>query len=93
MYHKQMIPEHLRWLFWDTTLSSLDPQQWADYCITRVLELGDQPAVKWMRATFSESQIVEVLRNQRRLSRRSANFWSLVYGLPAVEVAALAHAE
>jgi hypothetical protein len=38
---------------------------------------------------FSETRIVEVLRTERRLSRKSANFWALVYHLPSDEVAAL----
>jgi hypothetical protein len=84
-----MIPEHLRWLFWDTDVRSLSPGEYPEYCITRALELGDELAVQWMRETFSESQIKDVLGRQHRLSRRSAHFWSLVYGLQPDQVAAL----
>jgi hypothetical protein len=42
-----------------------------------------------LRGTFTEPQIVEVLRIERRLSRKSANFWALVYHIPSEEVAAL----
>jgi hypothetical protein len=48
-----------------------------------VLEFGDKQAVKWMKETFSEGQIPEVIRTERRLSRKSANFWALVYHIPA----------
>ena len=34
-------------------------------------------------ANFSEPEILRVLRAERRLSRKSANFWALVYGIPA----------
>jgi hypothetical protein len=54
-----------------------------------VLELGDEDAVRWLRATFSEPEILRVLRTERRLSRKSANFWALVYRIPADTVAAL----
>ena len=54
------------------------------------LELGDEDAVAWLRDTFTESEIVSLLRMERRLSRRSANFWALVYGVPTDQVAALA---
>jgi hypothetical protein len=42
-----------------------------------------------MRGVFTEDQIREVIRAERRLSPRSANHWTLVYGIPAGEVAAL----
>jgi hypothetical protein len=42
-----------------------------------------------MRQTFSETEIVKVVRIERRLSRKSANFWALTYGISHDEVAAL----
>jgi hypothetical protein len=84
-----MIPPELRPLFWDTNLDSLDPLAYPAYTIARVLEFGDRNAIAWLRKTFTESQIVEVLRTERRLSRKSANFWALVYHIPREEVAAL----
>jgi len=51
--------------------------------------LGDEAAVKWLRQTFAESEIRRVLRTERRLTSKSANFWALVYGIPSREVAAL----
>ena len=84
-----MIPEDLRPLFWDTNPDQLDPLAYPHYTIARVLELGDERAVRWLRETFSEAQISEVIRDERRLSPRSANFWALVYDIPAREVAAL----
>lgn len=84
-----MIPECLRSLFWDTNLDDFDPLAFPTYTIARILEYGDQDAVAWLRKTFSETQIVNVVRAERRLSRRSANFWALVYGVSPDQVAAL----
>lgn len=84
-----MIPKHLAPLFWDTDPAAFDPRDYPAYTIGRVLELGDDPAVRWMRETFLEAVIVEVLRNDRRLSPRSATFWALVYHVPDQEVASL----
>jgi hypothetical protein len=84
-----MIPQGLRPLFWDTNLDHFDPVSYPAYTIGRVLEYGDDQAVRWLRDTFSETQIVEVLRTERRLSRKSANFWGLIYHVPAEEIAAL----
>jgi hypothetical protein len=85
----QVIPQHLRVLFWDTNLDNFNPAAFPQYTIARVLEYGDGEAVAWLRGTFSEDQINEVIRTERRLSRKSANFWALVYRIPPEQVAAL----
>jgi hypothetical protein len=84
-----MITSNLRTLFWDTDLDTFTPEAYPDYTILRVLELGDDTAVEWLREKFSESEIRRVLRTERRLSEKSANFWALVYGIPSAEVSAL----
>ena len=84
-----MIPSYLRVLFWDTDLDTFGPETYPDYTIFRVLELGDDAAVAWLRRTFPEGEIRRVLATERRLSEKSANFWALVYGVPSREVAAL----
>jgi hypothetical protein len=86
---KSMIPQYLHTLFWDTNLDNFDPLAFPTYTFGRILELGNLDAIAWLKDTFSETQIVEVLRTERRLSRRSANFWALVYGLSPDQVAAL----
>ena len=84
-----MLPRHLRTLFWDVNLETFDPFSYPAYTIGRVLEYGDDEDVAWLRANFSAVEIADVVRNERRLSRRSANFWALVYGIPADDIAAL----
>lgn len=83
-----MIPQYLRPLFWDINFQEFDPSAYPTYTIARVLEYGDQQAVAWLRETFSEEQIKEVVQTERRLTPKSANFWALVYGLTRDEVAA-----
>lgn len=84
-----MVPRTVQPLFWDTDLATLQPSEYPDYTIFRVLELGDDEALAWLRETFSEREIRRVLSTERRLSRRSAMFWALLYGIPEAEVAAL----
>lgn len=84
-----MLPVPLRPFFWDVNPETFDPLAWPEYTIFRILEHGDEHAVAWLRQTFPSEKIVEVLRTERRLSRRSANFWALVYRLDPGEVAAL----
>ena len=88
-----MIAEHLHSLFWDVNLESFKPELHPGYTILRVLEYGDRRAVAWLKQTFSEAQIREVIRSERRFSRKSAGFWALVYGIPAGEVSALRSAQ
>ncbi len=85
-----MLPDALRPLFWDVNCDTFDPLAYSQYTIGRILELGDEAAVAWMREVFAPGQIVAVFRSDRRLSRRSANYWRLIYDMPAEEVAALA---
>jgi hypothetical protein len=42
-----------------------------------------------LREVFAESEIRRVLCTEHRLSRKSANFWALVYSVPLAGVAAL----
>lgn len=83
-----MIPQYLRTLFWDVNLNDFTPADFPDYTIARVLEYGDREAVAWLRRNFTEAQITNVLRTERRLSRKSANFWALIYSISLDDVAA-----
>lgn len=84
-----MTAKEIRPFFWDVNADTFDPLSYPEYTLGRLLELGDEQAVAWMRQNFSEAQIRNAIRTDRKLSRRSANFWALVYGIPRSEVAAL----
>lgn len=86
---KSMVPKELHPLFWDVNLLEFNPLAYPDYTIFRVLEYGDMDAVEWLRQQFSEDEILRVLRTERRLTPKSANFWRLVYDIPTDEIAAL----
>jgi len=85
-----MSPQEIRAFFWDANPETFDPLSCPRYTIGRILEFGDEKAVVWMKELFSEAQIGDVIRTDRRLSRRSASFWALVYRIPRDEVRALA---
>jgi uncharacterized protein DUF6922 len=84
-----MIPQHLHPLFWDVNLDNFNPFSYPDYTIARILEYGDEKAVRWMKEIFARSELERVISTERRLSRKSANFWALVYGIALEDVAAL----
>ena len=80
------LPECLRSLFWDTDFDRLRVPGHERYIIERVLEYGDVPEVRWMMGRFSRQQIAQVLRQSRRLSRKSADFWAFILNVPSEEV-------
>lgn len=86
-----MIPKHLHDLFWDTNVDNFDPTAYPRYTIERVLEHGEEEDVAWLLRTFALGQIRDVLRTDRHLSPRSANFWALMFNVPPPDVAALQH--
>jgi len=84
-----MIPPFLRPFFWDINTESFEPHAYPDYTIERILELGTPEAVTWLENEFSKDEIKSVIRNDGRLSPRSATFWALVYQIPNHDVASL----
>ena len=86
-----MIPHDLRPFFWEVDADNLDLWEYRDYVIGRILEVGTQEAVSWMKATFPEERIKKVIRENHRLSPKSATYWALLYEIPTENVAALSH--
>ena len=84
-----MLPPFVTPFFWDIKTEDFDPHSYPDYTIGRLLEYGNEQAIAWLREAFSESEIKRVLRTERRLSRRSANYWATVFGVPKEQVRAL----
>ena len=73
-----MLPPHLKKYFWDTDFDALNSSRYRYFVVERLLELGDEDACHWMRENFSRDEILAVLQKNRRLSKRSLNFWNLV---------------
>ncbi len=48
-----IIPERLKYLFWDTSLNKIHIRQNARYIIERVLELGDIYALEWLQRVYT----------------------------------------
>jgi|SRR5215510_2508795 len=88
-YTKCVIPHHIRPFFWDINIDNFDPASYPEYAIARILEYGDEKALAWLREVFPENAIKKVIRTERRLSRKSANFWAVIYGVSKDEVEAL----
>jgi len=75
--------------FWDINPVELDISAHPRYVIERILEYGDFPELRWLFARFSREEIVGVLKLSRTLTLRSANFWSLIFGVSHRQVKCL----
>lgn len=84
-----MVPKSIQTLFHDIDVDTFIPEQYPNYCTSRVLEWGNDDAVGWMRSIFSEDVIRCLLMIVRRLSPKSATFWALIYGIVPLQEAAL----
>lgn len=79
---EERLPEFLRPLFWDVNFDRLRVSGHERYIIERILEFGDDAAVRWMWRTFGPEAIAETVRRSRVISPRTANLWVLLLNLP-----------
>ncbi len=82
------IPQNLHCYFWD-----VDPQRLAKkhkkQIIARLLDYGNTEAISWCKEQFSEKEITECLKTSRGLSKKSANFWAIIFDIPENQVLCL----
>lgn len=71
------LPKNLRPLFWDINTKGFDPKKHPRYTIERILEFGDEEAVRWLFTRFPKEKIRETIGKSRQLSERSKKFWKL----------------
>jgi hypothetical protein len=86
MGDEKRLPECTYRYFWEVDPANLDVSEHSGYVIERLLEYGDLFSVRWMERRFSREEIAEVLKTSQSLSRKSANFWLNVLGVPSGEV-------
>jgi rhamnogalacturonan endolyase len=82
-----MLPSFLRPCFWEVDASRLGLEGHEAYCIERILEFGDDRAIRWLKRTFPPEKIAEVVRESRAISRNTASLWGLYLEIPKEEIA------
>ena len=83
------LPGFLEKYFWDVEFEKIDFDNRKIYIIKRILEYGDEKAVRWMRRSFKEGEIKNALCNFRGYSQKSANFWAFILGVKKEDVKCL----
>lgn len=86
---KARIPKKFNKYFWDIDISKLDIDKRSNYVTERLLELGDIDALLWLKNTYGDNALKEVVRSSRRLGRKSANYYSLYFSIPKAEILCL----
>jgi len=80
------LPEFLRPIFWEVDFESLRVDGREACILERVLEHGDDQAIRRLRRTFPDEEIAEVLRRSRGIPPDTADLWSLVLRIPREEI-------
>lgn len=83
------LPKFLKEYFWDVDFDKIDPEKRSVYILKRILNYGDEKAVLWMFKHFRKEEIMETLIKYRDYSKKSANYWALILGIPKDEVLCL----
>ncbi len=75
------IPQFLRPFLWSYDLSGLDLEIHKNIIIKNILDAGNEQATDWMKKTYSDKEIKDAIIKSFKSdwSRKSINFWSLVY--------------
>ena len=80
------LPDFLQPYFGEVDFSRLHLPERQVYVIERVLEYGEDRAIRWLRATFSPDKLADVVRHSRRISPNTANLWALVLDIPRDQI-------
>ena len=75
------LPDRLRPFFWDVLFDKLSVQESSHFIISRLMEHGDEAAMRFLLKTFHPTELIHVLRTSRSLSRRSRAFWKVLFDL------------
>lgn len=83
------LPKFLEKYFWDVDFGKVSLQKFRLDIIRRILNYGDEKAVAWMFKNFKTAEMKYAVSHLRGYSRKSANYWAFVLGLPKEEVLCL----
>jgi len=81
-----LLPEFTHPFFWDVEVSIIDPVRNYYFVIERLLEYGNDDAIKWVMSFFRDEQVQEVVKNSRKISRKTASLWQNYFGLPKEDI-------
>ena len=79
--NRKRLPESQQPFFWDVDFSKLFAEESSYFIISRLMEHGDEAAMRFLIKTYSRDEMIHVLKNSRSLSKRSRKFWTIFFNL------------
>lgn len=78
-------PKEVAVCLWSYDINQVDLARDKKQIITNVLNFGSENAVRWLRSTYSESDIIDAISKPLPGSwnKKSLNYWNIVFGLNA----------
>lgn len=73
-----ILPSNIRKYFWDIDTKRAKPKSFPKFYIDRLLELGNENSINWLKKMFGPKRIKSSL-NSSKISKKSRNFWKLVF--------------
>jgi hypothetical protein len=78
LYGEVKLPEYLKPFFWDVDFEKLSCRSSPRFIMSRLMEHGDEPSLRFLMRTFSREELRGTLAVSRSLSRRSRRFWAVL---------------
>lgn len=75
------LPQNMYAFFWDVDPAKLSIAESGHFIIGRLMEHGDEAALRFLLKNYGRDEMVGVLRKSRSISRCSRVFWSLFLGI------------
>jgi hypothetical protein len=75
------LPVYLKPFFWDVDFQRLTISDSAFFIISRLMEHTDENGFRFLLNTYRREEMIAVLEKSRTISRRSRNFWRVLFGL------------
>lgn len=71
-----VLPNFLKQYFWDVDFNKLEFWTSKTFILKRILDRGDDKALKWLLQHYTKEDIKQLLLTTRDLSAKTANFWA-----------------
>ncbi len=81
MNNSSAISGKVSMLFWDVDPATLDLEFQKDFIIERVLNMGDEDALKWLWQKYGPRTIYGTVTKSRRLTLKTARCWQNYFDL------------
>lgn len=74
------IPSSVTRLLWDVCREKVDVARHARFIISRVLDFGDGDAVLWLKHTYGDRAIRDVVTSRSSLNPKTIAYWTARLG-------------